>query len=141
MGGIVVGVDGSPGAARAVEWAAGEAKLRGTGLTLVHAWHIPGAVTMTAAGATAAEWQVVEDAAHAVLDEMAEDAFGYGVEVKAVLVQAQAAPALIEQAAGADLLVVGTRGRGGFAGLLLGSVSQAVAHHAPCPVVVVPPGT
>jgi nucleotide-binding universal stress UspA family protein len=58
--------------------------------------------------------------------------------VDPVPVQSHAAPALIEQGRDADLLVVGSRGRGGFTGLLFGSVSQEVAHHAPCPLVIVP---
>jgi len=62
-----------------------------------------------------------------------------GVDVERTVVEGAAAPALIEAAEGADLLVVGSRGRGGFAGLLLGSVGQQCAHHAPCPLVIVPP--
>jgi nucleotide-binding universal stress UspA family protein len=60
--------------------------------------------------------------------------------VEPILVRDQAAGALLDVAKGAELLVVGSRGRGGFTGLLLGSVGQQVVHHAPCPVVVVPPG-
>ena len=137
---VVVGVDGSPGAVKALHWAAEEAKLRGAELTVVHAWHIPASVAMAAPVTPGGEFQVLEDAASSILDAMAEEASGYGVPVKPVLVQAYPAPALIEHSAGAILLVVGTRGRGGFTGLLLGSVSQEVAQHAPCPVVIVPPG-
>ena len=60
-----------------------------------------------------------------------------GVDVERLAKQGQAAQVLLEEARGADLLVVGSRGHGGFAGLLLGSVSQQVAHHASCPVVIV----
>ena len=139
MGGIVVGVDGSPGAVRALEWAVGEARLRATGLTLVHAWHIPTSVKMATPGLPLADWAVLEDAARQILAQAAEQVRRAGVEVEPVLVERYAAPALIEQGRGADLLVVGSRGRGGFTGLLLGSVSQEVAHHARCPLVIVPP--
>jgi nucleotide-binding universal stress UspA family protein len=65
---------------------------------------------------------------------------GPGIEVRREVVEATPAPALIELAEGADLLVVGSRGRGGFRGLHLGSVGSQCAHHAPCPVAIVPRG-
>ena len=63
---------------------------------------------------------------------------GSGVELRPQVVEGAPAPSLIELAEGADLLALGTRGRGGFAGLVLGSVSQQCLHHARCPIVVVP---
>ena len=68
---------------------------------------------------------------------MLADVADAGVELESSVVQGPASQALVEAADGADLLVVGSRGHGGFAGLLLGSVGQQVAHHAPCPVVIV----
>lgn len=62
-----------------------------------------------------------------------------GIDIERAVVEGAPAPALLEAAEGAALLVVGSRGRGGFTGLLLGSVSQQCAHHAPCPLVIVPP--
>ena len=71
-----------------------------------------------------------------MLRQIGRDVAGLQVEIEAV--RGDAAPALLSAAGDAALLVVGTRGRGGFKGLLLGSVSAKVTHHAPCPVVVVP---
>lgn len=134
---IVVGIDGSAGAARALEWAVEEAKLRGATVELVHVWQVP-YVDGLAYTTAALDPRELEQAAVAVAEEAASqhrDAVPIDVHV------ASGAPAsvLLAEAKGADLLVVGSRGRGGFAGLLLGSVSQQVSHHAPCPVVIVPP--
>lgn len=139
MGTIVVGVDGSVGSGKSLDWAIGEARLRNDRLVLVHAWHVPASVAAGGAGLPISTWSVIEDAARDILHAAAERARAAGANVEEALVQDRAAPALLKLAEEADLLVVGTRGRGGFAGLLLGSVSQEVAHHAPCPVVVVPP--
>ena len=79
-----------------------------------------------------------EDDARHLLDRIVDAEETNGLEVQRLLVCGSAAELLIEQGKGADMLVVGSRGRGGFAGLLLGSVSQQVVHHAPCPVVVIP---
>jgi nucleotide-binding universal stress UspA family protein len=139
MGKIVVGIDGSEGAYRALDWAIGEARLHHDDLVLVHGWHVPASVSMGNVTLPIASWTVLEDAARQILHDAGEQARAAGAAVVEVLVQERPPVALLEQAKGADLLVVGTRGRGGFAGLLLGSVSQEVSHHAPCPVVIVPP--
>jgi len=139
VGEIVVGVDGSEGSGRALDWAAAEARLRGETLTVVHAWDMPAAIAATTVLPHAQSWAILEAAADEVLKAMVARAEALGAHPREVLVQGHAAATLLSSATEADLLVVGTRGRGGFAGLLLGSVSQAVVHGAPCPVVIVPP--
>lgn len=138
---IVVGVDGSEGARRALEWAVEEAKLRGARLEVIHAWHYPYVPTGPFAPTALPALEAFEIDARAELDRAAEGLETHGLEVpvEQALVCDGAAHALIDASKGADLLVVGSRGRGGFAGLLLGSVSQAVAEHALCPVVIIPP--
>ena len=79
--------------------------------------------------------RLAEDLVRGELDEVAAETAG--LDIERTVVEGSAATALLEAAQGADLLVVGSRGRGGFAGLLLGSVSQQCAHHASCPVVIV----
>lgn len=133
---IVVGVDFSPGAHAALHWAVDEARLRDASLEVVHAWTY---VVAAATGLAAIDPTFLEEAAHKVLDEvLGELGPVEGVALAPRVAEGPAAQILLEAAKGADLLVVGSRGRGGFAGLLLGSVSQQVAHHAPCPVVIVP---
>ena len=139
MGTIVVGVDGSAGAQEALRFAASEAKLRGDRLRAVIVWHVP---TMAYGGGfgPAVSPTEFEDNARATL-EAALAAVGdevAGLEVEQAVRTGQPALVLVEEAQDADLLVVGSRGHGGFVGLLLGSVSQQCAHHASCPVVVVP---
>ncbi|MEW6470874.1 MAG: universal stress protein [Actinomycetota bacterium] len=138
MGHIVVGVDGSPEAAAALRWALGEARLRHATLEAVHAWLFPvvGDVPGAAVDSLA---RALERAADGLLNQVVDDVAGTdpGVKLERRVVEGAAAAVLIDAAAGADLLVVGSRGRGGFAGLLLGSVAQQCLHHAPCPVVLV----
>jgi nucleotide-binding universal stress UspA family protein len=136
---IVVGIDGSEPAQRGLEWAVAEASLRGASLVVVHAWQ-PSAV-MSPYGATLADPVSLADAARSTLaDSVASvDQTALALAPEQVLVQGPAAPALIDAARGSSLLVVGSRGRGGFTGLLLGSVSQQIAQHATVPVVIVPP--
>ncbi len=150
MAGIVVGTDGSPSAQRAVRWALGEARLRGEPLTVLHAWLAPLIAALPEPWAVGAPtfgpsdeqvYDSLRSAARAILDAEVEEARRRepGLDVRGELVEAHPATALLEAAREADLLVVGSRGHGGFTGLLLGSVSSQCVHHAPCPVVVVPP--
>jgi nucleotide-binding universal stress UspA family protein len=145
---IVVGVDASEGASAALRWAIDEARLRGTRLRAVYAWTLTyppgegyGYILGPPAGAAhdgmsdqrrAAE-QVLERAAARLRTEAA------GLDFERHVIEGPAAEVLVDASAHADLLVVGSRGHGGFASLLLGSVSQHCAHHASCPVVIVPP--
>jgi nucleotide-binding universal stress UspA family protein len=136
---IVVGVDGSDGSRKALRWAAAEARLRGARLLAVHAWHVPYAPG-TELAAPVFDPTEHESAARALLDEelaLARDGLE-GLEVERHLFNGDPAGALIHLAADDSLIVVGSRGRGGFAGLLLGSVSHQVAHRARCPVVIIP---
>jgi nucleotide-binding universal stress UspA family protein len=137
---IVVGVDGSEGSSRALRWAADEAAARGDDLTLVHVWERPQAYAPLGLGAYPIDPEPIQEAAQSVLDGLVEEAaeLAPDVPVRGLLVEGAAAEALLDAARTADLLVVGSRGLGGFRSLLLGSISQQVAHHAPCPVVIVP---
>jgi nucleotide-binding universal stress UspA family protein len=142
---IVVGVDGSAGSRAALAWALGEAELRGATVRAVHAWTVP-TVPVATAGFTPAAVRSTGDAteyermSREVLDATVDavvSASDADAAVHRVLVQAPPAQALISAAVDAELLVVGSRGLGGFKELLLGSVSHQCANHAPCPVVIV----
>ena len=137
---VVVGVDGSEPAKRALRWAIEEAKLRGARLTVVTAWHVAGYAHGAPGFAPILSQPIdksVREAAETIASEAAEEGRAAGIETDVSVRNAQAADALIESAEGADLLVVGSRGHGGFAGLLLGSVGQQCAHHASCPVAII----
>ncbi|MET7280774.1 universal stress protein [Kribbella sp. NPDC005582] len=137
---VVVGIDGSESAQRGLEWAVAEASMRGAGLVVVHAWQPP-AAAMSPYGAMLADPGSLAETARMILADAvaAVDKSDLASEPELLLLQGPAAPALIDAARGAALLVVGSRGRGGFAGLLLGSVSQQIAQQASVPVVIVPP--
>ncbi|MHB8642228.1 MAG: universal stress protein [Gaiellaceae bacterium] len=140
MSRIVVGVDGSEGSQRALEFAVREAKQRGAGLRVVMTWEEP---TMVFAGGfvppvpSDAEY---EKGAQQVLDRALEAANGQldGIHVEKLVRKGHAADVLVDESENADLLVVGSRGLGGFKGMLLGSVSRQCTQHAHCPVTVVP---
>ena len=132
---IVVGVDGSPASERALEWAAAEAERSGASLSLLSAWLFP--MALGYAFTTTVD-DVRRSAQEAIDRAMARVAVvAPGVPVRGETVEQAPAPALVAAAAGAQLLVVGSRGLGGFQGLLLGSVSQYCTRHATCSVVVV----
>ena len=140
---VVVGVDGSENSRRALAWALDEALARNACLDVVHTWEPPRVVgfgTLASGGAILGR-NPYEEQARLLLDLMIAGASAeeLPIPIDAIAVHGSAATALLKTARGADLIVVGSRGRGGFAGLLLGSVSQQVVQHAPCPVVVVPP--
>lgn len=146
MARIVVGVDASDDAARAVAWAFDEARLRQAELVLVHtyaphalSYPVPDYLAEPELGASPSEEHL--QAAHDVLidEALATVTDTSGVSVRRIVREGNPAATLCEIAQEADLLVVGARGLGGFRGLLLGSVSQQVVAHSPCPVVVVTP--
>lgn len=131
MSRIVVGVDGSVTAADALRWAVQEAALREATVEVWHAWYVP----FMSPGAPPPDERPLEVAGRAVLDDAVAP---YGGTVTTRLVRGVAASALLDASRDADLLVLGARGTGGFAGLRVGSVSEYVVAHASCPVVVVP---
>jgi nucleotide-binding universal stress UspA family protein len=137
-GPVVVGVDGSAGSATAVGFAIEEASRRKTDLLAVHAWGAfqAGSRDMLP---PVYEPEMLRDEEQRVLSEsLAGWTERYPeVTVQQDLVHERPAPALIARSQTAQLVVTGARGRGGFGGLLLGSVSQTVMHHAGCPVAVV----
>jgi nucleotide-binding universal stress UspA family protein len=134
---IVVGVDGSPPSNAALKWAVDEAKLLDATVEAVHAWQIPATYGWGPVVATPS--LDLSESAEATVTEALTEVFGDEVpeNVKVIVKEGQAAYSLIEASAGAHLLVVGSHGRGGFAGMLLGSVSQQCVQHASCPVVVI----
>ncbi|MEV8516101.1 universal stress protein [Dactylosporangium sp. NPDC051484] len=140
-GRVVVGVDGSGHAQDAVRFAFEQAAFRRAGLTALHAYLVP--VALEPAGIVAGRHRPdgMRDAERRVLSEsIAGCRETYPeVDVRTGIAAGRAAGVLVRASAGAQLLVVGARGRGGFAGLLLGSVGQATVHRAPCPVAVVRP--
>ena len=135
FGRIVVGVDGSEPAQEALRWAADEARRRNASIRVIHAWHQPVASAVGFIG----DDDPYQKAAQHVLDAAIDGMDATGIEaIEGKLVTGSAAGALVRAARKADLVVVGSRGRGGLTGML-GSVSQQVAHHAPCPIVIIPP--
>jgi len=141
---IVVGVDGSDGGAAALAFAASEAALRNARLRVVSAWEVPMPVAAGygvdfPAHLDPATQEAFRVRAERIANDAAAAAQGLqpALDVEAVAILGQPADALLAQSDGADFVVVGRRGLGGFTSLLLGSVSQQVVQHATCPVVIV----
>jgi nucleotide-binding universal stress UspA family protein len=135
-GTIVVGVDGSGQARQALGWAARQAELTGARLLAVTAWEMPAALIGPVVFPET--YNPAADAEHLARQEI-EAVLGMTppVPVDLIVAEGHPAPVLIEAAKGADLLVVGNRGYGGFTGMLIGSVSEHLASHSPCPLVII----
>jgi nucleotide-binding universal stress UspA family protein len=131
---IVVGVDGFESSKAALRWAINQAKLTGAVVEAITAWHIPAGTGWVAAP----DMPDYQDDAFTVLSEAIAEmaAVDPDVQVRPRVVEGQAGRVLVDAAGGADLLVVGSRGHGGLAEALLGSVGQYCVHHAPCPVLI-----
>jgi nucleotide-binding universal stress UspA family protein len=130
---VVVGVDGSPGGEDALDWAAAYARATGGSLRLVSAWDWP---TFEGAPIVLGDYDPRKAAAD-LLKHAATRVKFPPERIATSVLRGLPARALLDAAHDADLLVVGSRGLGGFSGLVLGSVGSYCAHHAPCPVVVV----
>lgn len=144
MSGIVVGIDGSHHATHALAWAMAEAAVRGTDLTVIAVSPSPPSIWTGHAAAMPGDEARVEEVRKAAEQDVSRAASELGdQQPKSVTVTAVSgfpAQTLIDASENSDLLVVGSRGAGGFGSLILGSVSTQVVHHAKCPVVVVRPG-
>jgi len=132
---IVVGVDGSPSSLRAVQWAAQQAKLTGATLRAVASWRWPNYITRVPPGVDLPKDTGI------TLDEVLDEALAGSEDVTVTrhVIEGPPGPALLSQAEGASLLVVGAQGRAAFPGMLLGSVAEHCVRHGSCPVVVVRP--
>ncbi|MEO8850646.1 MAG: universal stress protein [Allobranchiibius sp.] len=130
---IVVGVDGSQASTDALQWAARQATLTGAHLQAVTAWQFP----MASSGYLLNVEDDWHPNAQALLDKAIDNAdLPEGLSISRHAIEGHPARVLVEAATGAQLLVIGSRGHGGFTGMLLGSVSVHAVAHAPCPVLV-----
>ncbi|KAA0919689.1 universal stress protein [Dietzia sp. ANT_WB102] len=136
-GPVVVGVDGGPDSLRALQWASDYASAVGAPLIALTAYELP-----TVYGPYAmAGWESateLENAAREMLADAVRESLGDNAKVEQHVLRGHPAEAIVAASQDARLVVVGSRGRGGFKGMLLGSVSQHVVPHAHCPVVVLP---
>ncbi len=136
---VLVGVDGSANSRKALAWAAAEAAEHGAELVVINVWEhtLPppaGSVSVSEREVPDSSQRTTEDLLEEIKQELGENP---PLVVQPRVKQGNPAKVLIEESSDADLLVVGTRGHGGFRGLVLGSVSQHVAAYAKCSVTVV----
>ena len=131
---IVVGVDGSPQSQAALDWAVEEAGLRSGEVLAIAAWHYP---YVSDALGQAWDYEVFQRDAETILESELARVGNRGGALTGRSVQGNPASALIDASRDADLVAVGSRGHGGFTGMLLGSVSSQTVHHAHCPVLVI----
>lgn len=132
---IVVGVDGSVTSKAALRWAARQGRLTGAVVEAVIAWEVP-AITGYPVPVSDVDWE--ELSTQIVTDAIAEvAAVEEPTEIRYKVAKGNAAQVLLDASAGADLLVVGSRGHGGFVAALLGSTGLHCAHHATCPVMII----
>lgn len=140
---IVVGVEGSGGARAALRWAIKEARHRNATVDVVTAYsttYVPASPDFNYVPLDPIDLEAeVKRMQDSIIDEVLAEVDSEGVEVRRRMVRGRAADTLIAESDNASMLVVGSRGRGGFRGLLLGSVSQQIAQHGSCPVVIVRP--
>jgi nucleotide-binding universal stress UspA family protein len=134
---IVVGVDGSPSSQAAFRWAIRQARLTGGGVWAVTAWHRPLAYgyPVPISPLSSAE-EIAERVLRTAIDEIEREP-GEPVPITGKIVEGNAAKVLLQESQDADLLVIGSRGHGGFEEALLGSTGQHCVHYAACPVVVI----
>ena len=140
---IVVGVEGSGGARAALRWAIKEARHRNASVDVVTAYsttYVPASPDFNYVPLDPIDLESeVKRMQDSIIDEVLAEVDVEGVEIRRRMVRGRAADTLIAESDNASMLVVGSRGRGGFRGLLLGSVSQQIAQHGSCPVVIVRP--
>ena len=136
---ILVGIDGSAASLHALDWATQEARVHGLGLRLVCGYALPSFAAASLDGGYAAlDDSAIRAGAQAVVADAAVHVADAGVPVSSHVIVGDAAAVLIDESARVTMAVVGTRGGGGFAERLLGTVSSALPAHAKCPTVVVP---
>ena len=138
---VIVGVDGSPASRVAVDWAARDAARRGAPLKLVHVLTPPAVMAFPEVPMPPGylQWQEEEGSKllNVALKTVEEATEGSSIEVTSEMVTGPSVPVLADLSAGAQMIVVGSRGRGALARGLLGSISTGLAHHAKCPVAVI----